>query len=129
MTSLLVLDSGAITRLSRRDGATAARLLELRRRGLWPALTPTMAMIESLTGSAGLDSNVNRFLKTCDIKAEVSEAAARRSSQLRTRARTGSAVDALVVTLAEPGGTVLTSDEADLRALAAYAVDVRVEPI
>ena len=34
---------------------------------------------------------------------------------------TGSAVDALVVALAEPGGTVLTGDQAGIEALAAHA--------
>ncbi len=44
-------------------------------------------------------------------------------------ARRGSAVDALVVALAEPGGTVLTSDPGDLVALAQYAHDVIVEKV
>jgi hypothetical protein len=48
---------------------------------------------------------------------------------LRRLARRGSAVDALVVALAEPGGTVLTSDPGDLDALAQYAHDVIVERV
>jgi hypothetical protein len=48
---------------------------------------------------------------------------------LRRLARRGSAVDALVVALAEPGGTVLTSDLGDLGALAQYADGVIVEKI
>lgn len=35
--------------------------------------------------------------------------------------------DALVVVLAEPSGTVLTGDEADITALAAVSNDVAVE--
>jgi hypothetical protein len=46
-----------------------------------------------------------------------------------TAARRGSAVDALVVALAEPGGTVLTSDLRDLEALAEHAQRVRVERV
>ena len=38
----------------------------------------------------------------------------------------GSAVNALVVAVAEPAGAVLTGDLADLRALAAHADDVIV---
>jgi hypothetical protein len=38
-------------------------------------------------------------------------------------------IDALVVALAEPGGTVLTADPDDLEALAVYAADVAVERI
>jgi hypothetical protein len=69
----------------------------------------------------------NRFLKTCTVQAEVTPAIARRAAELRRLARTGSAVDALVVALAEPGGTVLTGDKADIEALAAHARDVSVE--
>lgn len=46
---------------------------------------------------------------------------------LEPKARQGSAGDAMVVTIAEHGGTVLTGDEADLNALAADAGDVHVE--
>ena len=43
--------------------------------------------------------------------------------------QTGSAVDALVVALAEPGGTILTDDRADIETLAAFADGVEVEVI
>jgi hypothetical protein len=46
---------------------------------------------------------------------------------LRRKAHRGSAVDAIVVALAESGGTVLTSDADDLGALARHADDVTVE--
>lgn len=45
---------------------------------------------------------------------------------LRASAQRGSAVDALVVAMAEPGGSVLTGDIGDLRALAAHADNVTV---
>jgi hypothetical protein len=38
-------------------------------------------------------------------------------------------VDAIVVAVAEPGGTVLTSDRADLEALATHADGVAVEVV
>jgi len=72
---------------------------------------------------------VNRFLKTCDVIEAVPERLARRAASLRTKARKGSAVDALVVAFAEPGGAVLTSDPDDLEALAAFAEDVRIASI
>lgn len=78
---------------------------------------------------AGRDANANRFLKTCDIVAVVPESLARRAALLRRLARRGSAVDALVVAFAEPGGTVLTSDPGDLDALAAHSDDVLIERI
>jgi hypothetical protein len=82
-----------------------------------------------LEGHAGRDASENAFLKTCDIVEEVSETLARRAAFLRRHARRGSAVDALVVAAAEPGGTVLTSDPRDLEALASRAQRVRIERI
>lgn len=126
---MLVLDSGGVSRLAKRDKDTAALIIALRRRGLWPAIVPTVVLTESLTGSAQRDANPNRFLKACDLRPSVSERVARRAAELRTKARKGSAVDALVVAIAEPGSTVLTSDGDDLRALAANAADVSIEVI
>ena len=57
----------------------------------------------------------------------MTERTARRAAELRRRARHGSAVDAVVVALAEPGGTVLTGDKADIKAIAAHAHHVTVE--
>jgi hypothetical protein len=86
-------------------------------------------LIESLRGDPGKDAPTNRLLKICDVVEDLSESLARRSAYLRTRARVGSAVDALVVALAEPGGSVLTSDPEDILALADYARDVVVEAV
>ena len=94
--------------------------------GLWPPIVPTMVLIESLQGDSARDASANRFLKTCIVQTEVSAAVARRAAELRRRARTGSAVDALLVALAEPGGTVLTGDRDDLEALAAHANHVDI---
>lgn len=126
---MLVLDSGGFSKLSSRTRSSLALLAALRAAGQWPAVVPTMVLVESLRGDAGRDANANRFLKTCIVEAEVSSALARRAAELRRRARTGSAVDALVVAIAEPGGTVLTGDRADLEALAAHASDVTIEVI
>jgi hypothetical protein len=126
---VLVLDSGAVTSLARRDRQTAAILLVLRREGLWPPLVPSVVVAESVTGRSGPDANTNRFLKTCDIVTELSEDTARRSAELRYRAKRGSVVDAVVIATAEPGGHVLTGDPRDLRALAAQADQVIVERI
>ncbi len=61
------------------------------------------------------------------MRPAVSERMARRAAELRTKSRRGSAVDALVVAIAEPGSTVLSSDGEDLGALAANAADVFIE--
>lgn len=126
---MLVLDSGGLSRLAKRDRATAALLINLRRRGLWPPVVPTVVLVESLTGAQQRDANVNRFLHACDIRPAVSERIARRAANLRTKARRGSAVDAIVVAIAESGSTVLTSDSEDLTALAANAADVVIEVV
>ena len=126
---MLVLDSGGVSRLSARTKTAAALIGSLVDQQLWPPIVPTMVLVESLHGDSGRDANTNRFLKTCIIEHDVSEATARRAAQLRRLARTGSAVNALVVALAEPGGTVLTGDRADLEALAANADRVAIEII
>lgn len=126
---MLVLDSGGVSRLAGRDRETAALILALRRRGLWPPVVPTVVLTEALTGSPHRDANVNRLLRVCDIHPMLAERVARRAAELRTKARQGSAVDALVVAVAEPSGTVLTSDKDDLTALSANAADVTIELI
>ena len=126
---MLVLDSGGVSHLAERSPHAAALILALRQEGLWPPLVPSDALVECLEGHAGRDANENRFLKTCDIVEAVAESLARRAALLRRRARRGSAVDAIVVALAEPGGAVLTSDPDDLHALASHAEQVKVVPV
>jgi hypothetical protein len=122
----LVLDSGAITHLAKRSRDTVALIMALRAQGLWPALIPSAVLIECLTGDARRDAHTNRLLKTCAIVDELPTELARRAAALRTKARHGSAIDALVVATAEPGGTVLTGDPKDLTALAEHARGVTV---
>jgi hypothetical protein len=122
-----VLDSGGVSRLAARSRQMAALILALRERDLWPPLVPSAALVECLQGHAGRDANA--FLKTCDIAEDVPESLARRAALLRRRAGRGSAIDALVVVVAEPEGTVLTGDVDDIAALAQCASRVRVERI
>ncbi|HZF07685.1 MAG TPA: hypothetical protein VFE33_02745 [Thermoanaerobaculia bacterium] len=129
MTGVLVLDSGGVTRLAERSPQAAALILAFREEDLWPPVVPSVVLVECLQGHPGRDALANRLLKTCDIVEEVAEPLARRAAQLRRLARRGSAVDALVVALAEPGGTILTSDPGDLDALAQHAHDVSVEKV
>ena len=126
---MLVLDSGGVSRLAERTRASVALIHALRERGLWPPIVPSVVLVECLQGHGVRDANVNSFLKTCDIAEEVPERIARRAAQLRRKAGTGSAVDALVVALAEPEGTVLTGDVEDLTSLAEHSSRVRVETI
>jgi predicted nucleic acid-binding protein len=126
---LLILDSGAVTRLAERSRASLALILALRDEGLWPPRVPSVVLVECLEGHAGRDATENQLLKTCDVVENVSEGLARRAALLRRRARRGSAIDALVVAMAEPGGTVLTTDPSELEALAAYAHRVVIERV
>lgn len=127
--SLLVLDSGGVSRLAERSTRALALLRSFRAADLWPPVLPTVVLVESLHGHAGRDANTNRFLKACIVEARVPEPVARRAAELRRRAGRGSAVDAIVVAFAEPGGTILTGDKHDIEALAAYARDVTVAAI
>ncbi len=88
-----------------------------------------MVLVESLQSRPGRDANVNRFLKACIIDEAIPLARARRAAELRRRAGRGSAVDALIVAIAEPGGTILTGDVSDLEALATHPDDVAVLPV
>ena len=124
---MLVLDSGGFGRLAERSKKALALIEEFRRAGMWPPVVPTMVLVESLQGHPGRDANANRFLKTVVKDDVVSLDVVRRAAELRRRARRGSAVDALVVSLAEPNGTVLTGDEADISALAAVSSGVGFE--
>jgi hypothetical protein len=126
---VLVLDSGGFDRLSERSRKSHALIEEFRKAGLWPPVVPTMVLVESRQGHPGRDAPANRFLKTVLTDDGVSVDVARRAAELRRRARRGSAVDALVVVLAEPNGTVLTGDEEDITALAARSRNVAVELI
>ena len=87
---------------------------------------PSVVLVECLSGRQHTDVLVNRFLKRCQIVDGPHEGLARRAGALRAEAGRGSAVDAVVVAMAEPGGTVLTGDVKDLSALAARAQDVTV---
>lgn len=122
----LVVDSGGISFLIGQSEEAAALVRDSQRRGMWPPVVPSPVLVECLQGHAGRDARVNLLLKSCDVLEVIDVGLARRAGWLRTRAQKGSAVDALVVAAAEPGGMVLTSDYDDLGALAAFARDVRI---
>ena len=124
---MLILASGGVSRLAERSTSAAALLSALRAEGLWPPIVPTPVLIEALHGDPARDASANRLLKTCEVVEDIPERLARRAASLRSSARCGSAIDALVVACAEPGGSVLTSDPDDLNALATHGHDVHIE--
>lgn len=120
---ILVIDSGGLSALA----GQRARLAELRRRDLWPALVPAVVLVEALTGDHRRDVLTNRLLRTCQIR-PVTQLQARVAARLRTatgRAGRISVTDAIVVAVAAelPGAVVLTSDPGDLGALAAHTAE------
>jgi hypothetical protein len=124
---VLILDSGGVSKLAERSRRAAALIIAFKQEGLWPPLIPSVVLVECLAGRPDRDARTNQFLKTCDVEVLISVASARRAAHLRGLAKRGSAVDAVVVTAAEPGGTVYGGDVEDLRALASHADEVAVE--
>jgi predicted nucleic acid-binding protein len=125
----LVLDAHGLTALA----ANRARLEELRRRGEWPAIVPSVILTEALTGDPRRDYHENRLLRACEIW-PVEELLARSAAALRSKVairRRPSAADAIVVAAADQAGgaVVLSSDASDLVALARYAAnEVKIAP-
>lgn len=126
---MLVLDFGGVSRLAEHTRQAVALIQALCEHDLSPPLVPSPVLVECLEGHPGRDALTNRFLKTCDVVEEIGEPLARRAALLRRRAGRCSAVDAIVVAIAEPGGTILTSDLEALEALAAHASRVKVERV
>ena len=88
---MLVLDSGGLSHLAKRNQDAAATIRVLVRDGFWPPVG-RVVLAESVTGRRRNDASVNRFLKTCDVVEELPEALARRAGELRfgaTRFRGG----------------------------------------
>ena len=125
----LVLDSGAVTFLAGDSSRVKALLAVLMIEDAWPPVVPSAVLVECLTGDRRRDARTNRFLKACDIATRLDESTARHAARLRNSARRGSAVDAIVVALTEPGGVVITGDVKDIGALAANADGVRMKSI
>ena len=128
--SLVVLDSGAVTRLAGRDRRSVARIGSMKRQGIWPPVVPSVVLTECVTGRQSVDALTNRFLKGCEIEERLPARIARNAGRLRDRtgrASQISAVDAVVVAMAEPDGIVLSTDTKDLSALAAHTEGVAVE--
>src|SRR5215813_592139 len=112
----LILDAGGVSALA----GQRARLIELRRRGLWPAQVPSVVLAESLTGDHRRDFHANRLLHACQVR-DVTEPHTREAARLRTatgRPATITATDAVVAAFASTCPIVLTSDPGDLAALA-----------
>jgi hypothetical protein len=101
---VLVFDSGGVSKLAERSTRAAALIIAFKQEGVWP-LVPSV-VLECLTMRQDKDARTNQFLKTCDVEVVLPMASARRAAHLRWLAKRSAAVDAVVVTVAEQGGTV-----------------------
>jgi hypothetical protein len=125
---MIVLDSGGISKLADRSLDSLAllkRLIALND----VMLVPSPVVVECLHGNSPKDAPVLRFLQKCVIEEVLRMGTAQRAAELRRMSGHGSAVDAIVVAFAEPGGTVITGDQVDIENLAAHASRVHVVAI
>ncbi len=125
---MIVLDSGGISKLADRSLDSLAllkRLIALND----VMLVPSPVVVECLHGKSPKDAPVLRFLRKCVVEEVLRMGTAQRAAELRRKSGYGSAVDAIVVAFAEPGGTVITGDRIDIENLAAHANKVHVAAI
>jgi len=125
----LILDSGAVIALARRDQralAFLARALEL----YVQVEIPVAVVAETIRGGRR-DAPVNRVLKAVGSVPATREVHGRIAGELVGRAGSAATVDALVVAQAvEAGGAhVLTGDRKDLARLAASHPQVRLHAV
>ncbi len=99
-------------------------------------MVPTPVLVETTTGDAGRDAEINRILGVLQRAAPVlkapDESTARCAGRLRYRARSDDGIDALVAAAAVGDGSpavVLTSDPQDLGHLLAHDPQVAVRAV
>jgi len=130
-----ILDSGGLSALvggSQRARAWLRWIVEHQ----GTITVPTPVLVETITGDAGRDAEVNRILNILNRAASVlvppDEATARRAGRLRYRAHTDDGIDALVAAAAAGDGSpavVLTTDPSDLTRLLANDSQVAVRGV
>ena len=123
---MIILDSGAVTFFARIPQTLAEYERRLRDETI---VVPSAVLVECRTGDVRRDTAVDRLIKRLSIDERLPKGLTRKASALRTAARRGSVVDALVIAYADPGGRVITGDLKDLKALAQYAENVVIEGI
>lgn len=109
-----VLDSGALIAIDKQDRRVGAMLRVLQRDGV-PVRTSASAVAQ-VWRDGRRQVNLARLLLGVDIAA-LDDVAAKRVGELLRANGTRDLVDAHVALLVQPQGSVLTSDEPDMRAL------------
>jgi hypothetical protein len=120
---MLVLDAGAFAAVERgsRDVVALIKRERLARRS--PVTSGVVAQL--WRNGSGRQVPVARLLAGTDV-APIDDGLGRRAGLLLARSGQSDAIDATVVCLAADGDDILTSDPADLRALA-QAAEIHVE--
>jgi hypothetical protein len=109
-----VLDTGALIAIDKRDRAVGAMLRVLQRDGV-PVVT-SAAVVAQAWRDPRRQVNLARVLTGVDIAA-LDDLAAKKVGELLRTNGTSDLTDAHVALLVQPQGPVLTSDEADIKAL------------
>jgi len=124
----LVLDAGAFVAVERGDRDVAA-LVKRERLAERSPVTHGGVVAQVWRGGAGRQADVARLLAGVDVRS-LEDALGRRAGVLLGRSGTADAIDAALVCLTADGDEILTSDPADLRALAeAAGVHVELVPV
>ena len=110
----VVLDAGALIAIDKRDRAVGAMLRVLQRDGV-PVVT-SAAVVAETWRDPRRQVNLTRVLTGVDIAA-LDGIAAKKVGELLRANGTSDLTDAHVALLVQPRERVLTSDEADIRAL------------
>lgn len=109
-----VLDVGALIAIDKRDRNVGAILRVLQRQAV-PVHTSAAAVAQAWRDGTR-QANLARILPGVEV-ASLDEVAAKRVGELLRASDSADIVDAHVALLVRPDGSVLTSDDADIRAL------------
>jgi predicted nucleic acid-binding protein len=119
---VLVLDSGAISRIASGDAVARAVWRKLTEMG-WPTAIPAVTLAEATTGRAHRDARTNLLIRQVGGTVPCDDLMARQAGALRftvsRAARAPSGIDAIVAAVAQDRqpSMVLTTDPADMTAL------------
>jgi predicted nucleic acid-binding protein len=123
---VVVLDSGAVSKIATGDALARSMWRQLTERG-WLTTIPAVTLAEVATGRGHRDVATDRLVRQVGGTVPCDDRMARQAGALRSNASKGkqapSAIDAIVAAVAEDRqpSIVLTTDPADMAALLARA--------
>ncbi|HLG00511.1 MAG TPA: PIN domain-containing protein [Acidimicrobiia bacterium] len=126
----LILDSGAVIALSRRDDRARAALAAAWEVGADVSI-PAVVVAETVRGSGPRDAPVNRVIAAVGEVGVADEATGRVAGALLGAAKSEATIDALVVAdaIERGGGVILTADPDDLGRVAEGHTEVVIEAL